>query len=171
MQLAFLGDSLTEYGDWETLFPRDRVTNLGRAGETVEGLLQRIRYGGLIDDPPNHLFLMSGINNIAAGDNDFLGAFRAVAELCRFRWPSSGLVIQSILPVRVDWVDLGVIVTANRGLRGIACDVQAAYLDLYSGFVDRHGSAIGRYYAEDGYHLTAAGYARWARAIEEYLAV
>ena len=65
--LVFIGDSLTQWGDWERRFPGYQVTNLGISGETVEGLLaRRARIRARIENP-DVIFLMTGINNLATG--------------------------------------------------------------------------------------------------------
>ncbi len=70
--LVFIGDSLTQWGDWEQRFPGYQVTNLGISGETAEGLLaRRERIRAQIDDP-GFIFLMTGINNIATGQYDII---------------------------------------------------------------------------------------------------
>jgi lysophospholipase L1-like esterase len=64
-QLVFIGDSLTQWFNWQGRFPDYVVVNLGISGETVEGLLaRRERIRSQINDPED-VFLMSGINNIA----------------------------------------------------------------------------------------------------------
>ena len=70
--LVFIGDSLTQWCDWDRRFPEHTVTNLGISGETVEGLLaRRERIHAQIVDP-DFLFLMTGINNIANEQYDIL---------------------------------------------------------------------------------------------------
>ena len=40
--LLFIGDSLIQFFDWQKRFPAYQITNLGVAGESVQGLLARI---------------------------------------------------------------------------------------------------------------------------------
>jgi hypothetical protein len=39
MNILFLGHSLIEFFDWQKRFPDHLAVNLGKAGESVEGLL------------------------------------------------------------------------------------------------------------------------------------
>ena len=39
---VFIGNSLTEYFNWQQCFPDYHVINVGSAGETVEGLRGRM---------------------------------------------------------------------------------------------------------------------------------
>jgi len=41
--ILFIGDSLTEFFDWQKRFPGHKVVNLGSAGETVETLFDLAR--------------------------------------------------------------------------------------------------------------------------------
>lgn len=72
MVIAFLGDSLTEGWPGAAFFPLlDRqmtghgLLNRGRAGDTVAGLLDRMRYHGL--EPVNVAFIWVGANDAVIG--------------------------------------------------------------------------------------------------------
>ena len=62
--LVFIGDSLTQWFDWQRRFPDDAVMNLGISGETVEGLLSRREAIREKVHNPDIIFLMSGINDL-----------------------------------------------------------------------------------------------------------
>jgi lysophospholipase L1-like esterase len=79
------------------------------------------------------------------------------------------VVVQSILPVRLPWVENEKIVVINRALGELSEQFAAAYLDLYSFFTDSEGRPIADYLLADGVHLSARGYAIWADAVEEFL--
>ena len=78
--LVFIGDSLTEWGDWEQRFPGYNVTNLGISGETVEGLLARRERIRTKIENPDFVFLMTGINNIATGHYDIFPPYREIVR-------------------------------------------------------------------------------------------
>ena len=78
MQIAFLGDSLTE--GWpgaayfpllQTRLPRHELLNLGRAGDTVADLLRRVAHRGL--DPADLAFIWVGVNDAVMGAWDAVG--------------------------------------------------------------------------------------------------
>ena len=70
-EIIFIGDSLTEFYDWQNRFPAYRVKNLGNAGEPVEGLLERMKRLRIFRNP-DYLFLMTGINNLMRGDHEIV---------------------------------------------------------------------------------------------------
>ena len=40
--IVFLGDSMTDNGNWKDLFPHEHVINMGIGGDTTQGLLNRL---------------------------------------------------------------------------------------------------------------------------------
>ena len=78
MQIAFLGDSLTEGWPGTAYFPllqmrlpRHELLNLGRAGDTVADLLRRMAYRGL--DPVDLAFIWVGANDAVMGAGGAVG--------------------------------------------------------------------------------------------------
>jgi lysophospholipase L1-like esterase len=168
-QLVFIGDSLTEWFDWQKRFPEYRVTNLGIAGERIEGLLdRRERIRSRIDNP-DYIFLMTGINNIAAEQYDIFGSYRELARNFTTWYKKATTVIQSILPVELPWISIDVIQETNRKLADTARDFNADYLDLFSRFLDSEVKVRSEYLQEDGVHLSSKGYRVWADEVESFL--
>jgi len=61
---VMLGDSLTEYVDWESMLGRTGISNRGIARDTTEGVLKRLD----VSSPVNGtVFLMIGTNDLSAG--------------------------------------------------------------------------------------------------------
>lgn len=167
--LTFIGDSLTEYFDWEERFPEYRVTNLGVSGETVEGLLDRLkRVRSRINDP-DIMFVMTGINNIAMEQYDISGDYKEIVSKLTSWFKNSKIVVQSVLPVRLDWINNNVIKDINRHLKKIADDFSAEYLDVYGLFVDPQGIPMRENLLDDGVHLSDKGYHAWANEVERFL--
>ncbi|HXW69005.1 MAG TPA: GDSL-type esterase/lipase family protein, partial [Dissulfurispiraceae bacterium] len=171
--IVFIGDSLTEFFDWQERFPAYKVFNLGIAGETVEGLLGRmegirrvIRNAGR---EPDIIFVMTGINNVAMEDYEILGSYKKALTALIAAFGKSKLVIQSILPVRLPWTDNTIIRQLNESLKGMAGDLKVEYLDLYNIFFSPGSEAKKEYLLEDGVHISGEGYGAWSAAVEDYL--
>ncbi len=165
----FIGDSLTEWFNWQRRFPDYQVTNLGISGEPVEGLLGRreqIRSGV---QNPDFIFLMTGINNIAMEQYDIIVPYRELVRSFTTWYKKSVLVIQSILPVNLAWIDNDIIKNTNQDLEKIAREYNAAYLDVYSLFVDAKGNPENGCLQDDGVHLSSKGYEVWANEVERFL--
>jgi lysophospholipase L1-like esterase len=145
------------------------VTNLGIVGETVEGLLGRMDAICASMSGPDFIFLMTGINNIAMEEFGITGPYREILKSITSCFRHAKVVVQSILPVRLPWVENERVVEINLSLKELSGQFAAVYLDLYSLFTDSDGAPIAGYLFEDGVHLSAAGYARWADAVEQFL--
>lgn len=169
VKIAFIGDSLTEYFDWQGRFPGYQVTNLGVAGEPVEGLLNRIPEIRSTVRDPGVIFLMTGINNLAMEDHSIAGTYKKIVASLVAYYRGSLVVIQSILPVLLPWVDNRVIERTNRSLEEIAKEFNAEYLDICGSFVDEEKNPVKGYLLDDGVHLSDKGYEIWANVIEEFL--
>ncbi len=167
--LVFIGDSLTEWFDWQRRFPDYTVTNLGVSGEPVEGLLARreLIRARIID--PDCIFLMTGINNIAMESYFITDDYREIVRNFTTWYKKSRVVVQSILPVSLEWVSLKVIRDTNVKLAGIAHAYDADYLDVYGLFVDKNGGPRTELLQDDGVHLSGQGYKVWADEVERFL--
>jgi lysophospholipase L1-like esterase len=167
--IVFIGDSLTEYYDWQERFPESRVINLGVSGETVEGLLDRLdRVRSRINDP-DIIFVMTGINNIAMEQYDISGDYKEIVSKLTSWFKNSIIVVQSVLPVRLEWINNNVIRDINRHLKKIAGEFSAEYLDVYGLFIDSQGNPMHENLLDDGVHLSEEGYRVWADAVDAFL--
>jgi lysophospholipase L1-like esterase len=168
-KLVFIGDSLTEWFEWDRRFPDYDVRNLGISGERVQGLVaRRERIRTQIHDP-DFIFLMSGINNIAAGEEDIELTYREIVRNLTTWYKQTRLVVQSILPTDLTWIGNSAIEAANRKLSAIAREYNADYLDVYRLFLDKAGNTRSDYLQEDGVHLSSKGYGVWADEVERFL--
>ncbi len=167
--LVFIGDSLTEWFDWQRRFPDYNVTNLGISGEPVEGLLARRELIRSSVRNPGYLFLMTGINDIAMEHYFIADGYREIVRNCTTWYKESTVVVQSILPVSLEWVSNKVIQDTNRTIADIAREYHAGYLDVFRLFVHRNGALKPGLLQDDGVHLSSGGYAVWADEVERYL--
>ena len=165
-EILFIGHSLVEFFDWQNRFPGHKILNLGRAGETVEGLLSRIE--GIIGEYPSAdlIFIMTGLNNVAMEDFDFFGSYRKIIERLSSAYPGSGIFVHSLLPTLLDLIPDKSIQRVNHSLEKLSQETGAAFLDIYRLFVDEEGRAVQGYFLPDGVQLNDKGYAVWARALE-----
>lgn len=165
MNILFVGDSLIEYLDWQERFPDHTVMNLGAAGESVQGLLSRTVIIKEICSEADLIFIMSGINNVAMGDNDFIDVYKVIIEKLSILYPDARIFINSLLPVSVDFISNELIQRTNEFLKILADKMNVFYLDIYRKFIDTKGMPIREYLLEDGVHLSRTGYAVWSRII------
>jgi lysophospholipase L1-like esterase len=168
-RLLFIGDSLTEWYDWEQRLPDYEVTNLGISGETVEELLDRRDRIRNRAGSPDFVFLMTGINNILQERYDITGPYQEIVRNFTTWWKGATVVVQSLLPVEYSWINNDLLRDINRSLAGIARDAGAEYLDVFSTFVDAAGNVKAGLLSDDGVHLANKGYEAWAKVVEGFL--
>ena len=105
---------------------------------------------------------MSGINNIAMEDFEFLGSYKKIIERLSTAYPRAQIFVNSLLPTRTDFISDESIRDVNKSLKGLAEDTGAVYLDMHGLFIDADGRAKKDYLLEDGVHLSDEGYAVWS---------
>ena len=167
--LVFIGDSLTEWFDWQERFPAYRVVNLGISGETVEELLDRRDAIRTRVEAPDFIFLMTGINNVLSERYDITRPYVEIARNLTTWYKGAKIVVQSLLPVDMPWIKNDTIRTINRHLAEIAREHNAAYLDVYGAFTDADGNPRPGLLSDDGVHLAGKGYEVWAKVVEKFL--
>lgn len=169
MNILMMGDSLIEYYDWQKRFPCHRVWNLGIAGESVEGLLSRVMRIHEICPEADCIFIMSGINNVAMGDTDFIDFYKVVLEKLSSFYRTARIFVHSLLPAATGFISDHSIRGVNDFLLTLARDSGAEYLDVYGRFVDTKGRPVREYLLDDGVHVSGAGYEVWSGMIESII--
>jgi len=172
-EIVFLGNSITENGDWNELFKNKHIVNRGIGGDVCFGLLNRI--DDVLDSKPKSIFLMIGINDIGRSVpvDVIAGKIQETIQVIKKKSPKTKLYLQSVLPIneKVIWYDYmknksDKITQLNEKLKPIAKKEGTPYLDLYSKFADENGQLLPQYTA-DGIHLSAAGYLKWRQVFQE----
>ena len=166
--LLFLGDSLTEYGNWRELFPGLDIRNRGIAGDTTDGVLHRL--DGIIALSPDKIFLMIGINDLLMGRTTkrILANYKEILSVLKRELPRTEVFVQSLLPVeKMENVSDGII-ELNGVLKRLAEENGITFIDLFTPFSDP-AVGINPDYTDDGLHLTPEGYAAWKKAIKDFI--
>ena len=164
MQIVFCGDSITKGWEIYNLFEEPRKVFIsGVESSTSADLLRRIE--PIAQKRPGKVFLMVGINEIAAPDR-IIDNYDKIINKIQHLSPYTHIYVQSILPTRAQNIDNAVIVSTNERLKAL-CDRKNAfvrYLDLYDAFLADDGK-LGPNFTEDGIHLTKNAYSLWKKRI------
>lgn len=162
---VFLGDSITELGNWEDLFPDARVRNRGIVGDETAGVLARLDQ--LTAGKPGQVFLMIGTNDLAFGvdENEIVANVEEIVSRISSEAPGTEIFVQSVLPRADGYREQ--IESLNRKLRS-ATSGEATWIDLYPHFLDVDGS-ISDIYSVDELHLSGKGYLVWRDIIQRHV--
>ena len=176
--IVFLGNSITDGCEWAELFNNRHVKNRGISGDRSGWLLDRL--DPIVGGHPKKLFLMIGVNDLAAGVSPDEIVANVARLIDRFqsesRWTK--IYVQSILPVNgVDtkakpknhWKKGAEIIEANKLIEAL-CEGRknVLYIDVYSALVDQKGM-LDKRYTNDGVHLVGEGYLVWRDVLKPYV--
>jgi len=167
--IVFLGDSITDQGEWAELFPGLPVQNRGISADTTEGVLARLDQTLVL--PPQKIFLLIGINDLLNQTDSAAKVAQTYEQILRriqTRAPEAQVFIQSVLPINPAMRGKGsnrVIQDLNQQLRALAVEFDCDYVDLHSHFLDDRGQLAAQY-TSDGLHLNGTAYLLWRDQIE-----
>ncbi len=156
--IAFVGDSITAHGNWESWFPDRETHNLGVGGNTTDDLIERI--DEVVDLHPDAVALLVGTNDLGQRKSveHLVRNIEYLLVTLRRGLPGTRMLVQSIMPRGAEFADR--VQDANRHLRQFAPSVNAQYLDLWPALA-LGTDEISPEFSDDKLHLTAAGYEAW----------
>ena len=175
-EIIFLGNSITEGGDWKALFPDKNVLNRGISGDATDGVL--LRLDEVIASKPEKVFLLIGTNDMARGKSvDYVieHTEKIIVQIKR-QSEDTKIYLQSILPVNPN---VGKkfsghknnhqsIIEANKRLSALARKHNLKFINLHKRM--RNGKKhLKAKYTYDGLHLSEEGYKKWKRIIRKYV--
>lgn len=164
---AFIGDSITDYGEYQEYFPDDVVLNRGIRNDVAKGVLDRIQE--VVDRNPKEAYLMIGVNDIRYRTDAMHFESYVNAIVDSFDGKDTELFIQSILPVNNgifgNEVSNKTVKQFNEILRRIADEHGIEYIDLHPSFTDQSGQ-LDKNFTVDGLHLNGKGYELWVDILQ-----
>jgi lysophospholipase L1-like esterase len=162
--IVFLGDSITEGGPWEELFPDLRVRNRGVGGDTSDGVLRRLEQ--VTRAEPAKLFLLVGTNDLQRGDSEdeIVANVIEILERLKTETPDTEVYLQSVLPRAASYRER--IEALDARLAEVALEQGTEWIDLYPHFLDPETGAIRAELSNDELHLLGPGYLLWREQIE-----
>ena len=180
---VMLGDSLTEGGDWATLFKEwlptgISVVNRGIVGDDAPGIYDRLHQ--ILPGNPKKIFLLVGVNDIShqiTSDSVLVDIEKVVKEI-RTQCPKTRLYIQSLLPYNFEKCiyktmnkedKTMTIRRVNKGLKKMARKYNVKFIYLYD-YLKAPGSLhLDGRFTKDGLHINKDAYKIWANALKKYI--
>jgi lysophospholipase L1-like esterase len=179
VDVVFVGDSITQAWEnagadaWRRHYGTRKAVNLGIGGDRTEHVLWRLENGNLKGITPKVAVVMIGTNNIGHGTHEtgeVLAGVRRVVERIRESSPQTRVLLLDIFPRGTQFnASRGRITQINQALAKLNDGDTVVFLPIGHVFIEDDGS-ISPEIMPDALHLSAAGYDRWAAAIEPTLA-
>jgi lysophospholipase L1-like esterase len=162
---VFLGDSLTDFGPWQDLFPETRTTNRGVVGDDTAGVLARLNE--VTAGKPGQVFLLIGTNDLSFGvdEDEIVANVEDIISTIDTESPDTEVFVQSVLPRAQSYRER--VESLNRSLRSAVSD-KATWIDLYPHFLDEDGSIIDEY-SNDELHLFGEAYLMWRDILQQHV--
>ena len=170
-KVVFLGDSITQEGEWHEYFPDLAVANRGISADTTKDVLERLDQVFALQ--PDIVCIMIGINDIQAQESADAIAARIAEIVQKLKGKIEGvqIILQSILPSNDRWmkaIDLSEIAALNGSMKELEKIEHVHWLDVSVLFAKADGKLDERY-TNDGLHLNGEAYAKWLNLLEPIL--
>lgn len=173
-EIVFLGNSITEAGEWQELVPCRPVVNRGISGDVTWGVLARL--DEVLASKPAKIFLLIGVNDLKRGisPETIASNHRRILSQIQRESPKTKVYLQSVLPVNegmlapiyksITNTRIGELNSRLQALAGEHKNV--AYVNLHPALADSTGQ-LERELSTDGLHLKTAAYIKWVAHLKK----
>ena len=174
--IIFLGNSITNGGEWAELLRNPHAKNRGISGDTTQGVLDRL--STITKGKPSKIFLLIGTNDLSRGKSvdEVAKNVAKIVERVKRESPKTKLYVQSVFPVNPKFNKfLGHmnrqkdIAALNAKRKAVAARHGVTYIDVYKSLVIPSTDVMNPEYTNDGLHLLGKGYQKWVDVLKPYL--
>lgn len=174
--IIFLGNSITNGGEWAELLRNPHAKNRGISGDTTQGVLDRL--STITKGKPSKIFLLIGTNDLSRGKSvdEVAKNVEKIVERVKRESPKTKLYVQSVFPVNPKFNKfLGHmnrqkdIAALNAKIKAVAARHGVKYIDVYKALVIPSTDVMNPEYTNDGLHLLGKGYLKWVEVLKPYL--
>lgn len=171
--VVFLGNSITERGDWHELLPGKVVGNRGIGSDNTFGVLARLEQ--IIALRPAKLFILIGINDLARKlPLDIIeNNYAKLVDKIKKALPNTSVYVQSVLPFNKDVLKNAylrdkaeLVKELNLRIEQIADQKNVTYVDLHELFAGEDGQ-LKAGWTSDGIHLKPVAYSYWVNFLKK----
>ena len=168
-RIIFLGNSITEFGDWKGLFNDPTVINRGIAGDNTYGVLARLN--DIIIRKPKKVFIEIGVNDFALerGQQHAVRNILSIVKQIHLGSPRTRIYVLSILPTNDNVkTDYPFAYNKQRETNMINNELSKAsstnsyyFVGLNKVLRDKNGKLDTKFAMGDGIHLNKTGYQKY----------
>ena len=155
VDVAFIGDSLTDGYDLAQYYPQYVTANRGIGGDTTFGVEERLQVS-LFDLKPKVVVMLIGANNM----DTMLQNYESILQSLKENLPESKIVLCSLTAMGGEhWGGKNQLAAYNNvSIKLLAQKYGYTYVDLYSALYDVSIGEVYEGYTVDGGHFTHEGY-------------
>lgn len=155
VDVAFLGDSLTDGYNVESYYPEYLVSNRGISGDTTFDLEKRLQVS-VYDLKPKVAVMLIGANNLGT----MFDNYESIVKGLKYNLPNTEIVLLSLTSMSGElWGKNNELAAFNNvKIKLIANKYTCTFVDLYTPLFDYNSNGIKPEYTSDGGHLTNSGY-------------
>lgn len=165
-EYVMFGDSITERGKWEDMFPNYSIGNRGIGGDDTAGMLSRLN--AVEKTGAKTVFVMAGTNDLSrhVKPDEIANNIIEISE--KLRSKGIKVVIQSTIysgtKKKKKNPSISII---NNTLKNYSKSNGTPYLDLNEKLSENN--VLKPEYSLDDTHLTAEGYKEWSKLLNKFL--
>ncbi|MEH3091842.1 MAG: GDSL-type esterase/lipase family protein [Agrobacterium cavarae] len=159
-RFVMMGDSLTQFANWPALLNRSDILNLGLAGDTTSGMLERVKS---LNISRNRVLVMGGVNDILAGvrvDDIMHNLTEIVRQLNK---DGNTVFLQSTIMTRRPAANELISQLIERQ-RQLCKSEKCTFVDVNKSVTN--GRELTEAQSVDYVHLNYDGYLLWKQAVE-----
>ena len=172
--IIMLGNSITDYAQWNELLGVNEVRNRGISGDITFGILERLEE--ITEGKPAKVFILIGINDISRNipDSVILDNYLKIIRRIKTSSPGTKIYFNTVLPVNNTFPAKNHfnkdehIQYINDEMKKLTEREKITVIDIHSPFLDAD-KRLDKQYTYDGLHLNAAGYKKWAAILLPYI--
>lgn len=174
-EIVFLGNSITERGEWQEILSGYRypIINRGVGGDNSFGILARM--DEILVAKPKAIFLMDGINDLfrKLPYEVSIHNYRRIIRMIKAKSPKTKIYIESALPINEEMTTPAytkgrseMVPVLNEQIKQLAAAENVTYIDIVPLFADKNGN-LKKEVTMDGVHLKASAYITWVNYLKE----
>lgn len=154
VEVAFIGDSLTDGYNISHYYPELVSVNRGIGGDTTHGVIDRLEVS-LFDAEPELIVMLIGANNLW----DMFTDYEDILIEIKSSLPNSKVILLSIPPEGGKFADRNAQIALNNvQICSLAEKYGYVYVDIFTPLYDFGSGELRGEYTTDGAHFTEEGY-------------
>lgn len=157
---VFIGDSLTDWCDFNTYYPNCNFLNRGIGGDTTKGLLKRMKVS-VYDVNPKVIVVLIGANDVFGGIelSKSIETYDRILKSIKRDLPNTKIIVQSNYPMGGNLVICNEpLIEMNKETIKLAQKYQCTFVDMYTPLFSEELQQLNPNYTIDGVHLNSNGY-------------